>query len=250
VAGRGLEPPPRWEKKGMAFRIGRAIVTALVLGTVVARAMRTAPDAAADVPAEDDAKSVDVAKTSRRFMNFVLLPIWMLSGFGDYLCHRASKIERTSGTHESLTHMLMISSTGIGIAAALVFEVNETVLAVMTASAVAHEAVVLWDIGYATPLRPPSPTEQHMHSFLEVLPFTALAFMVCLNPDDLAVLLGRGSRPRRFRLEPKRHPAAPLYGAAVISLALFMLFLPYTEELVRCYRTDHTFLPHDRPIDS
>jgi hypothetical protein len=241
---------PVWAKSSMLFRIGRALGAALALGVLVLRALRTAEAAPADVSADGVKKSIEVEKTSRRFMNFVLLPVWMLPGFGDYLCHRASNIERTSGTHESLTHMLMISSTGLGIAAALFFEVNETVLGIMTASAIAHEAVVLWDIGYATSLRPPSPTEMHMHSFLEVLPFTGLAFMVCLNPDDLAILLGRGTRPRRFGLKRKRHPAAPLYGAAVTALASLMLFLPYTEELLRCYRVDHTFLPHNHPIDA
>ena len=191
----------------------------------------------------------EVEQASRRFLTFVLLPAWMLTGFGDYLCHRATKIERTSGTHEALTHLLMIATTGAGLTAALFCEINETVLAIMTASAVAHEAVVLWDVGYATPLRPPSATEQHLHSFLEVLPFTGLAFMMCMNPADLAVLLGRGSRPFRWRLAPKRHPLAPLYAAAVIGLASALQVIPHLEEFVRCFRVDRTLLPHDRPID-
>ena len=85
----------------------------------------------------------------------------MIPGLGDYLCHRASKIERTSGTHESLTHMLMISTTGVGIMAGLLFEVNELVLAIMTAAAVAHEAIVIWTSGTRRTCganRPPSST--------------------------------------------------------------------------------------------
>ena len=88
-----------------------------------------------------------------------------------------------------------------------------------------------------------------MHSFLEVLPLTGLAFTMCLNPDDVAVLLGRGDRPRRFTLKPNRHPAAPPYIAALAAVSAAMLFLPYAEELLRCYRVDHTFRAHDRPID-
>jgi hypothetical protein len=143
----------------------------------------------------------------------------------------------------------MLASAGMGLTAALFCELNETVLAIMTASAVAHEAIVLWDVRYAAALRPPSSTEQHLHSFLEVLPFTGLAFTMCLHPDDLAVMLGRGSRPFRLRLEPKRHPPGPLYGAAVMVLASALLVVPHLEEFVRCYRVDHTILPHDRPID-
>jgi hypothetical protein len=60
------------------------------------------------------------------------------------------------------------------------------------------------------------------------------------------VLFGRGSRPRRFRLERKKHPEAPLYHAAVLALAGLLLVVPYTEELVRCYRVDGTFGPHRR----
>ena len=37
--------------------------------------------------------------------------------------------------------------------------------------------------GYATQLRPPSAAEQHLHSFLEVLPFATLAFTGCLLPE-------------------------------------------------------------------
>jgi len=184
-----------------------------------------------------------------RFLNYVLLPIWVIPGFTDYLCHRSSKIEHTSGTHESMTHTLMIASTGVGGSAAMFFEVNELVLSIMMAAALAHEAILIWDLGYAAKRRPPSPTEQHIHSFLEVLPFTGLAFSVCLNPDDFAVLIGRGKRPSRFRLEPKRHPLSPLYNTVVIAVITATLILPYTEELLRCYWVDRTLLPHPVPGD-
>jgi hypothetical protein len=177
---------------------------------------------------------------------YALLPAWLVAGFADYICHRRSKIELTSGTHESLTHLLMLASAGAGVAASLYCKVNETVLAIMTASAVTHEVIVWWDVGYAAALRPPSATEQHIHSFLEVLPFTALAFQACLNPDDLAVLAGRGSRPPTWRLEPKAEPAVPLVSTGVMAAAALLLVVPHLEEFLRCYRVDHTLLPHKR----
>ncbi len=189
----------------------------------------------------------EVQQAGRRFLMYALLPAWMIAGFADYICHRRSDIEHTSGTHESLTHLLMLGSAGAGVAASLFCKVNETVLAIMTASAVTHEAIVLWDVGYAAQLRPPSATEQHIHSFLEVLPFTALAFQACLNPDDLAVLAGRGTRPPAWRLEPKSDPAAPLLGAGAMLAATLLLVVPHIEEFIRCYRVDHTLLPHKRP---
>ena len=240
----------------MKLPIMRTALAATALGMIAAVSIRTngangRHHAKRELQGEEPTaeSGVDVEQASRAFLNYVLLPVWMLPGLGDYLCHRAAKIERTSGTHESLTHMLMISTSGVGIMAGLLFEVNETVLVVMAAAAAAHEAIVLWDVGYAAHLRPPSPTEQHMHSFLEVLPFTGLAFTMCLNPGDVAVLFGKGTRPPRFRLKLKQHPAAPAFTAAVIALATVTLFLPYTEELIRCYRVDHTFRAHDRPID-
>ena len=41
------------------------------------------------------------------FLLFVLLPIWGIAGFCDWLCHRATRIESTSGLKESLMHSLM-----------------------------------------------------------------------------------------------------------------------------------------------
>jgi hypothetical protein len=229
------------KSSGYRFLIAATACALLVAG---ARRAPRARDAARET--QPGAGSFDVEKASQTFLTFVLLPLWMLPGFGDYWCHRASKIERTSGTHESITHMLMISSTGVGIGVGLVCEVNELALAIMIGSALAHEAIVLWDVGYAAKVRPPSATEQHMHSFLEVLPFSALAFTMCLNPAAVANLAGRGTRPRQFRFEAKRGPAQPLYSAGIILAAIVLLFIPYTEELVRCYRTDHTVLPHHR----
>jgi hypothetical protein len=186
-----------------------------------------------------------VAAAARRFINFVLVPAWLVWGLADYACHRRSDIEHTSGTHESLTHVLMISTSGVGIMAGMFFEVNGLVLSIMATSALAHEAIVLWDVGYAVKLRPPSATEQHVHSFLEVLPFTALAVQLCLNPQDVAALLDPAKRAEQLRLKPKRDPRAYAYDAAIVALATITLAIPYAEEFVRCFRVDHTLLPRN-----
>lgn len=201
-------------------------------------------------PASDgDAREPNaaIATAARRFLDIVLLPAWMIFGFADYVCHRRSDIEHTSGTHESLTHVLMISTTGIGVTAAMFFEVNGAVLMIMAASALAHEAIVLWDVGYAVKLRPPSATEQHVHSFLEVLPFTGLAVSVCLNPNDVVALFDPNKRADQLRLKPKRDSRAPAYTATVIALVAATLIVPYVEEFVRCFRVDHTLRPHKQP---
>ncbi|MEU9328844.1 hypothetical protein [Streptomyces canus] len=65
------------------------------------------------------------------------------------------------------------------------------------------------------------PVEQHIHSFLESLPFAGLASLMCLHSDQVKSLLrgGRGD-PDAWRLVPRRRPLSPGYG----------------EELLRCAR--------------
>ncbi len=172
----------------------------------------------------------------------VLLPAWIACGFMDYLVHRRSRIETTSGTHESLTHLLMLASASSGVLARLFFESNESVIAIMGASALAHEAIVLWDIAYATKARPPSATEQHIHSFLEVLPFTQLALTVCAHPKPTAALIGLGFRKRRLVLQPKKAIFTPFNVTIVLAATIFQI-VPYVEEFIRCYRHWPSLLP-------
>jgi hypothetical protein len=225
----------------LKFPLRAALLIGLAVAAAPAVLLRRAAQTHAEPAVEPDAL---VAAASRRFLNFVLLPGWLAWGFADYVCHRRSDIEHTSGTHESLTHVLMISTTGAGIMSAMLFEVNGLVLMIMAASTLLHEAVVLWDVGYAAKTRPPSATEQHVHSFLEVLPFTGLAVSVCLNSRDAVALFDPAKRPAQLRLKRKRAPFAPVYNLVIIALVTVTLVVPYAEEFVRCWRVDHTLLPH------
>jgi hypothetical protein len=183
------------------------------------------------------------AAATHFFIARVLVPFWMLPGLGDYLCHRASDIEHTSGTHESLTHALMIASTGVGVLTGLFFEVDESALAVMIAAALVHEAVVLWDVAYAQTRRPPSSLEQHMHSFLEVLPFAALASMCCLHPRAARRFFSGHPFKCGLRLALKRVQEPAPYVGAVLAGSTLALALPYAEEFVRCFNVDRTIFP-------
>lgn len=115
---------------------------------------------------------------------------------------------------------------------------------VMTGSAFAHESVVFGDVGYATQLRPPSATEQHVHGFLETLPFATLAFTGCLHPERLAALFDRGDRDSWRRTRKQSVNALP--ARSIISVIGTFVVLPHLEEVVRGYRVDRTFLPHAR----
>src|SRR5205085_3562451 len=50
---------------------------------------------------------------------YFILPLWLAAGFADYLCHRASRIEITSGYKESLIHLLMFSEVAVPLLAAI-----------------------------------------------------------------------------------------------------------------------------------
>jgi len=50
---------------------------------------------------------------------YFLLPVWFGAGFADWLCHRASHIETTTGAKESLIHLLMFAEVGVPLLAAI-----------------------------------------------------------------------------------------------------------------------------------
>src|SRR5690348_5087032 len=76
----------------------------------------------------------------RRYVMYFLLPMWVVPGALDHLCHRRTKIETASGLEESLIHALMMSETGVPILLGLLFEINAGLIALMIAAYLAHEA--------------------------------------------------------------------------------------------------------------
>ncbi|MDT9695423.1 diguanylate cyclase [Streptomyces sp. P17] len=182
--------------------------------------------------------TVDVADATVRYLLYGLLPSWFLPGLADWAMHRRTRIEETAGTKESLIHSLMMAEVGVPIALTLRYEVNPMLLAVQLSSTAAHEATALWDVRTAEDSgREVKPIEQHIHSFLESLPFGALASLMCLHADQVKSLLrgGRGD-PQAWRLVPRRRPLSPAYLAGIAAAIGTCVLLPYGEELVRCRR--------------
>jgi hypothetical protein len=54
---------------------------------------------------------------------YVVLPLWVIAGFADYLCHRASNIGHANGMRESIIHWLMLAEVGLPLGLA-VFSVS------------------------------------------------------------------------------------------------------------------------------
>ncbi len=167
-----------------------------------------------------------------------------MPGILDYVCHRRTRIERTSGTHESLTHLLMTAVSGVPVLLSLTFEMTPSVALVAVASVLAHEAIVIWDVAYAAPLRAIPPNEQHVHSFLEVLPFTMLALSVSADPTAFRDI----ARGWPLQFTRRRRPPSFPYFALLATLATIST-AAYAEEFVRCYRVDRTIRPHAHAIE-
>jgi C4-dicarboxylate transporter len=112
---------------------------------------------------------------------YFLLPIWFAAGFADWLCHRAMHIQTSTGAKESLIHLLMFAEVGVPLLGAIFFEVNALIIGVAIVAFFVHEATAMWDVSYAVTTREVSPVEQHVHSFLEIIPLMALLLIVPLN---------------------------------------------------------------------
>lgn len=170
-----------------------------------------------------------------RYLMYGLLPAWFIPSLLDWNQHRRSRIEVTSGTRESLIHLLMMAEVGLPLTMVLLCEVNPLVLSTIAASIVAHEATALWDVSTAEDSgREVTPFEQHVHSFLESMPIMAASALGCLRWRQVRDLL-QGARTRdawRLRWKQNRLPGG--YLAAVGAGVVAAIAVPYGEELYRC----------------
>ncbi|GCB44529.1 diguanylate cyclase [Streptomyces sp. NL15-2K] len=208
-------------------------------------------DQAAEIAAAG--ATVDVGDVTTRYLLYGLLPSWFVPGLADWVMHRRTRIEETAGTKESLilphclkgvggAPTLMMTEVGVPIALTLRYEVNPLLLSVQLGGAAVHEATALWDVRTAVKSeRQVKPVEQHIHSFLESLPFGALASLMCLHADQVRSLLrgGRGD-PDAWRLVPRRRPLSPGYLVGIAAAIGTCVLLPYGEELLRCRRAAGT----------
>lgn len=160
----------------------------------------------------------------------VVLPFWLLSGLVDYICHARTDIAHTSGVRESQLHLLQTVEIGVPLLAFLFCSVDALVLVLMFAGAVAHTASSWSDLRYADGRRRITPFEQYVHSFLNVLPWIALALVVVLHWPAAVALLDPGA-DSDWTLHLRR-PAfdAPILVAVLLASAVFAV-LPGLLEL-------------------
>ncbi|MFD5814079.1 diguanylate cyclase [Streptomyces sp. NPDC127038] len=184
----------------------------------------------------------DVENANRRFLLYGVLPLWFVPAVADWVMHRRSDIEHTSGVRESAVHALMMTEAGIPVVAGLTAKINPLVLSLMGGAAAAHGATALWDVSLATGKREVRPVEQHIHSFLEVLPVTAAAFTACLHWDQVRATFSGGGQADDWKLVPKERPLSAGYLTALAAGVGLCVALPYAEEMIRCL---HARRQHD-----
>ena len=179
---------------------------------------------------------MDLSVVTQNYLLYFILPLWLLAGIADWWCHRRTHIDQTSGAKESIIHLLMLLETGLPLLVALFFQVNALVIALIVVAFVLHEATALWDVSYAVKHRHVSPFEQHVHSFLEMLPLMAGSVILLLHWPQTLALVGLGDAEPDWSLRLKEPPLPLGYVFSLLSAVVLLELLPYGEELWRTWR--------------
>jgi hypothetical protein len=169
---------------------------------------------------------------TRNFLLGFVLPLWLAAGIADWLCHRRARIERTGST-ESALHLLMLAEAAVPVVAGLLLEITSPVLLLMWAAVAAHAATALWDVSYAVKRREVTPIEQHVHSYLEMVPLMAASFVAVLHWPELRALFGIGRRGPDWSIRRKRTPLPVGLVATLLACMLALEVAPYIEEFRR-----------------
>jgi hypothetical protein len=158
----------------------------------------------------------------------VVIPLWIVAGTCDWLCHRSTDIERTSGLPENVFHWLLFAEGGVAVLAAAFLEIDAAVLLLVIATFAVHEVTTYVELRYTVALREVRPIEQMVHSFMEILPLAMLFLLAAMRWDPVAA--------PDFSLRPKEDPWPPGYLLGAGLAILLLNVLPLAEESLRCAR--------------
>ena len=177
---------------------------------------------------------VETSELLKQFLLFVLLPLWSVAGLADWVCHRLSKIEATSGVRESLLHSLMGIQVGITIIICLFFKINVLILLICFAVWLSHEFIAHLDVKWASPVREITIWEMHAHSYLATLPMYMLITITILSWEQFLQLLSLNwNGHMSFELLHQPHGGSQFIYTYLVLMLFFGVF-PYAEELFRC----------------
>jgi hypothetical protein len=155
-----------------------------------------------------------------------IYPAWLLAGAGDYLCHRRTDIDRTSGVVESWLHLAQFGCLAFAFACALLLEITAAVFVLMVVLVLAHTMLSYIDVRYTDGRRRILPIEQTIHGFMDVLPLVVVALLGVQHWQEIRA----GSMT--FAL------VSPMDPARLVLLASFVVLagVPILEELLRGLR--------------
>ena len=178
-------------------------------------------------------------ETNQLLINLILyglLPLWGITGFIDWCCHRATHIETTSGLKESLIHSAMGIQLGIPIVLTIMFHINVSILLICIAAWLLHEFIAHWDVHYSAPKREISIWEVHVHNYMATIPLYLLMLIVVMNWEmfmNLITLNWEGHM--QFQRIATPH-GSPVYLKYYLLFMAVTCGLPYIEENLRCLR--------------
>jgi len=163
---------------------------------------------------------------------YVVLPLWVLAGFLDYLCHRVSdRYGKGVLPQESLIHWLMVGEMAVPLLLAVFFRINALILVIMLIALIAHEITGYFDLKLAMATRKVTIFEHQVHRALDILPLTAILLVMALHWPQTLALFGAGPESAHFALDWKGADWRELLPPAI--LFLIGIILPYAEELYR-----------------
>ncbi len=176
---------------------------------------------------------MDLENVIQGILLYFVLPLWVLVGAADALCHKICRIELTTGPLETVIHLLMAAEIGAAVLAALFLQINGAVLTFLAALWVLHEATSYWDLHYASSQRDIPPWEQRVHDFLTAVPLLALVLVSLLAWGQLLAIFGLGPEQFDGAIRFKDRPLSATYLVLFLGSTLFFNLIPYVFELMR-----------------
>lgn len=107
----------------------------------------------------------------------ILYPLWLIAAGCDYLCHRRTHIEHTSGWRESVLHVLQYLCIAPTVVLAALYTMTGAVLVFATLSVLLHTLLAYVDVKYTMRRRVIPPFEQRLHVVLAALPIIAVMLL-------------------------------------------------------------------------
>lgn len=164
------------------------------------------------------------------FLGWVLYPLWLIGGAVDYVCHRRSDIQHTSGIRESWLHVAQFATMAMFFASAVLLQVTLPVIIMLVALVLTHTVLSFIDVSYTLGRRYISTAEQHAHGLLNVVPLIAVGLLAILNWETALA----PSTDAVVRL--KDEPLAATHIAMLLGSFTVLAGGPVLEEWLRTYR--------------